>query len=585
MQKRMFLALALSLLVIMTFSYFQEPVEEEPQASNEATSNQMTRAESSPSDETNTGETDSQNTTSGAIEHDEEGEEEVTSISVSRTELGDTIPFNVAGLQGYFSSRGASLQSIKTNEYSHLDHQGDLYDLVFREGEGLRTALNFPEPLVGSTTFMLDATSDTSLFRFRAKLDNDLAVTKEYDFNEKNPYQLSLNIRLENTSEEPLELNDLEFPDATETLGSALRWGPGFGQGRKQKTQFDKVYFYYGKNNEMQYMAPQGVGGFYSMIPFMGDDDQDKPHQYVEGPVSWSAVSNRYFVAATVPESNFDGVFLDKGDESDSFVAWSAHSSVDLGPRESKTFSYDLYLGPKFYNDLQEFHPGLEGTLNYGWFTFLTYPLLISLRWIYAVIPNYGIAIILLSIAIKFVLYPLTKKGLVSMQKMKKLQPKMKEIQDKYSDDKEKLNEKLMEFYSEHNVNPIGGCLPMILQLPIFIALYRMLEYSIELRGAPFAFWVTDLSAKDPYYILPVVMGILMFFQQWYTMSASSGGAMGQQQQMMMYVMPVVFVFLFMSFPVGLVLYWMTNSAVTLLQYWMINRSMDLSDVENVSIE
>jgi len=159
------------------------------------------------------------------------------------------------------------------------------------------------------------------------------------------------------------------------------------------------------------------------------------------------------------------------------------------------------------------------------------------------------------------------------MQKMKKLQPKMKEIQDKYSDDQEKLNEKLMEFYSEHNVNPIGGCLPMILQLPIFIALYRMLEYSIELRGAPFAFWVTDLSAKDPYYILPVVMGVLMFFQQWYTMSASSGGAMGQQQQMMMYVMPVVFVFLFMSFPVGLVLYWMTN------------RSMDLSDVEDVAIE
>lgn len=134
-----------------------------------------------------------------------------------------------------------------------------------------------------------------------------------------------------------------------------------------------------------------------------------------------------------------------------------------------------------------------------------------------------------------------------------------------------------MEFYSEHNVNPIGGCLPMLLQLPIFIALYRMLEYSIELRGAHFAFWVTDLSAKDPLYILPVVMGVLMFFQQWYTMSASAG-ATGQQQQMMMYVMPVVFVFIFMNFPVGLVLYWMTNSAVTLLQYWMINRSMELSE-------
>jgi len=569
----MFLALALSLLVIMTFSYFQEPVEEGPEATNQSTNGQTARPETSSNRRTNTGDTDAENSISESSEQNESNTPKVTPKSSSRTESGDTISFDIQGLQGYFSTRGASLQSIKTKEYSHLDQTENLYDLVFRDGDGLRTALNYPDAVIESTTFSLNSTSDTSLFRFRGQLDNGLAVTKEYDFDETQSYRLSMNVRLENTSDESLRLDEIKFPDAPENHGSALRWGPGFGQGRSQKTQFDKVYFYYGQNNEMQYLAPQGVGGFSSMVPFMGNGDKDKPHQYVEGPLSWSAVSNRYFVAATVPESNFDGVFLDKGDDSDSFVAWSSHDSVNLGPRESKTFSYDLYLGPKFYNELQEFHPGLEGTLNYGWFTVLTYPLLISLRWIYAVIPNYGIAIILLSIAIKFGLYPLTKKGLVSMQKMKKLQPKMKEIQDKYSDDQEKLNEKLMEFYSEHNVNPIGGCLPMILQLPIFIALYRMLEYSIELRGAPFAFWVTDLSAKDPYYILPVVMGVLMFFQQWYTMSASSGGAMGQQQQMMMYVMPVVFVFLFMSFPVGLVL------------YWMINRSMDLSDVEDVAIE
>jgi YidC/Oxa1 family membrane protein insertase len=581
----MFLALALSLLVIMTFSYFQEPVEEDPGTQNQTSTNSVVDSDTSPTGESTPDEASASNTVDDPNENENNDLVRTEPESTVSVESGETVPFDVPGLRGHFSTRGASLKSIKTKEYSHLDHPGNLYDLVFRKGDGLRTALNFPADLIGTTAFNRVRTSDTSLFRFKGTLENGLTVTKEYDFDEDEAYRLTMNVQLENTSEDPLQLDRLNFPDAPENLGAGLRWGPGFGQGREQKTQFDKVYFYYGKNGEMQYLAPQGVGGFTSMIPFMGNGDEDKPHKYVDGPVSWSAVSNRYFVAATVPGTNYDGVFLNKGDESDSFVAWSAHSAIDLGPRESKTFSYDLYMGPKFYNDLQEFYPGLESTLNYGWFTILTYPLLISLRWIYAVIPNYGIAIILLSIAIKFVLYPLTKKGLVSMQKMKKLQPKMKEIQDKYSDDKEKLNEKLMEFYSEHNVNPIGGCLPMILQLPIFIALYRMLEYSIELRGAPFAFWVTDLSAKDPYYILPVVMGVLMFFQQWYTMSASSGGAMGQQQQMMMYVMPVVFVFLFMSFPVGLVLYWMTNSAVTLLQYWMINRSMDLSDIDDVAIE
>lgn len=587
MQKRMFLALALSLLVIMAFSYLQGPAEQDRMAgpagdepAAESTTGDTVAGSSSEPDTQPADEPEVEEPGDEQASESAESDDPVESTIAADTTSGETVPFDVAGLEGHFTSAGASLSSIKTDEYSHIDQPDRLYDLVFRRGDGLRTGLNYPEPSLENRSFRVVETADTSVFRFRTTLDNGLTVVKEYDFSTEQDYRMDLSVRFKNDSGGPLELEGLDFPEASQRFGSAVRWGPGFGEGREQKTQFDKVYWYYGKNDEMQYMAPQGAGGFTAMIPFMGNGDEDKPYKFVSGPVDWSAVSNRYFVAAVIPDQSYDGLFLDKGDESDSFVAWSAHQSAELGVQESRTYSYELYLGPKFYSVLEDFHAGLESTLNYGWFTILTYPLLISLRWIYAVIPNYGIAIILLSIAIKFVLYPLTKKGLVSMQKMKKLQPKMKEIQDKYSDDKEKLNEKLMEFYSEHNVNPIGGCLPMLLQLPIFIALYRMLEYSIELRGAHFALWVTDLSAKDPYYILPVVMGVLMFFQQWYTMSASSGGAMGQQQKMMMYVMPVVFVFLFMRFPVGLVLYWMTNSAVTLLQYWMINRSMDLSEIE-----
>ncbi len=326
----------------------------------------------------------------------------------------------------------------------------------------------------------------------------------------------------------------------------------------------------------MEYLSPQG-GGYFSFLT--GGDDEDSPYSTVSGPVEWSAVSNRYFIAAVVPETPFRTLFLNTEQGGDTFTAWSAREDFELAPRETRTFRHRLFLGPKRYSTLQSFHSGLESTLNYGWFTILTLPLLIGLRWIYMVIPNYGIAIILLSVLIKVILYPLTKKGLVSMQRMKELQPKMKEIQEKYEDDREKMNEKLMEFYQEHNVNPVGGCLPMLLQLPIFIALYRMLEYSIELRGATFALWVTDLSAPDPYYVLPVLMGVLMFFQQRYTMTATGGGTMGQQQQMMVYFMPIMFVFLFMNFPVGLVLYWMTNSAATVGQYWLINRSMEQEGV------
>lgn len=310
-----------------------------------------------------------------------------------------------------------------------------------------------------------------------------------------------------------------------------------------------------------------------------GGDEDDSPYQFKRGPIEWTSISSRYFAATIIPQTRADMMFVNTEHGADTFTAWTGQAPFSLDAGNSRVFEYDLYLGPKEYDVLQEVYPGLEATLNYGWFTFLARPLLWSLNWIYALIPNYGIAIIVLSILIKVALYPLTKKGLTSMQKMKELQPELQELQDKYSDDKEKLNQKMMEFYQEHELNPLGGCLPMLLQLPIFIGLYRMLEYSIELRGAPFMLWVTDLSSKDPYYILPVVMGIVMFFQQKYTMTASAmGGSTGQQQKMMMYFMPVMFVFLFMNFPVGLVLYWMTNSLVTLIQYALINRSLEAAD-------
>ncbi|MFB6345075.1 MAG: membrane protein insertase YidC, partial [bacterium] len=405
-------------------------------------------------------------------------------------------------------------------------------------------------------------------------LSDSLTVRKQYEFTPGQPYQVDLTVNLVNESQKTVRLNGLSSGDIEDrTFSYALRWGPGFGRGRSNITQFGDAYVHYQKNGDAEYLSPSGGGGLTSLLPFTGNRSSDTRFRTVGGPVEWAAVSNRYFLASVIPEQPFGGIEIDRSAGKRHFVVRFFKAPFDLIPGESQSFHYDLYLGPKHYGKLQSVHSGLEATLNYGWFSMLSYPILLALRWIYAVIPNYGIAIIVLSLGIKFLLYPLTKKGLTSMRKMKQLQPKLEELQEKYSDDREKLNEKMMEFYQEHDVTPMGGCFPMLLQLPILIALYRMLEYSIELRGAPFMLWIHDLSAPDPYYVLPVIMGATMFAQQSYSVTAMGGG--GQQQKMMRYVMPGVMMFIFMRFPAGLLVYYTTRTAATLVQYRMIGQSME----------
>lgn len=569
----MFLALVLSIGVIMVFSYFQQPVKKSqapPEKTTTAPSD--TAPETTPALQT----AEQPQDTTPAPPSDETPQDTLPAQPEQVAETGDTVPFQTETLRGYFSLRGARLGSAKLKNYYRIDQPDKHYDLVNNDGHGYMFEIGYPRLRLNQQTFRRLKTQNDRRFHFRTRV-GDIVVDKMYEFDPDRPYQYSLRITLTNRGEEPITMDQIDYSRGREGVGgSALRWGPGFGRARDVKTQLDQVYWYYGKNDEMDYLGLQGGGGFWGMFTG-GSDDGDTEHQFVRGPIEWSAVSSRYFIAAVIPrQGTFDSLFLNTEQGSDTFTAWSTHADFVLGAGDSNDFEYDLYLGPKEYYSLQSFHSGLESTLNYGWFTILALPLLWTLNAVYGMIPNYGVAIIILSVLIKVILYPLTKKGLVSMQKMRELQPEMKKIQEKYKDDKEKLNQKLMEFYQENNMNPLGGCMPMLLQLPIFIGLYRMLEYSIELRGAPFMLWVTDLSSKDPYYILPVLMGIIMFFQQKYTMSVgATGGAMGQQQQMMMYVMPVVFVFMFMNFPVGLVLYWMTNSMATVIQYWLINRSME----------
>jgi YidC/Oxa1 family membrane protein insertase len=252
----------------------------------------------------------------------------------------------------------------------------------------------------------------------------------------------------------------------------------------------------------------------------------------------------------------------------------------ELEPGASKNFRYRIYLGPKQASVLAPVGSNLDRLINFGFFNFIAQPLMVFMNWIYGFIGNYGIAIIILTTVIKLIFWPLSAKSYKSMQRMKELQPKMQRLKERHSDDKERLNREVMQLYKTHKVNPLGGCLPMLIQIPFFFALYRILLSSIELRHAPFMLWISDLSAPDtlfsgllglPFTLgpLPLLMGASMFLQQKMT-PISSGSE--QQQKMMMYGMPIVFTVMFLNFPSGLVLYWLVNNVLSVAQQGMMLR-------------
>jgi len=236
-----------------------------------------------------------------------------------------------------------------------------------------------------------------------------------------------------------------------------------------------------------------------------------------------------------------------------------------------QNFKLHGYIGPKEYETLYSINPELTDAIEYGWFTFIAKPLFKVLYWLYKHIGNWGWSIIILTILIKILLFPLSYKGMISMQKLKDLAPKMQEIREKYKNDPQKMNMKIMELYRKHDANPMGGCLPMLIQIPIFFALYRVFLNAVELQGAPWILWIKDLSAQDPYFILPILMGASMWFQQKITPTTVTD----PMQQKIFQWLPVVMTLFFLTFPSGLVLYWLVNNLFTIGQQYIINKSYE----------
>ena len=305
----------------------------------------------------------------------------------------------------------------------------------------------------------------------------------------------------------------------------------------------------------------------YSKYDFSDIDDKTVKTSLQGG---WLAFVQHYFVSAWVPPQDDKNRFsLRKLQGNDIYLMAVTGEKINVSPGQTGEYKVDLYVGPKNQDVLQELSEYLDLTIDYGFLWMLAKPIFAALQIIQAFLGNWGWSIILLTIFIKILLYPLSAASLKSMAKMRTLQPEMARIKELYGDDRQKAGQEQMALFKKHRVNPLGGCFPMLLQMPVFIALYWVLSESVEIRHSPWIIWIQDPSAKDPLFILPLIMGASMFLMQKLQPAPTD-----PMQAKVFQLMPVVFTFFFMMFPAGLVLYWTVNNLLSILQQWYVNRQI-----------
>ena len=389
---------------------------------------------------------------------------------------------------------------------------------------------------------------------FHTEIPNEMKLTRVMTLT-PDSYVMDLEILLENLSDSPLE----------DQMGISFYFQPYQETSRWIAENVSRLHVHQGGDTTRFDTKDVQQGGV-----------------VIEPPLDWIAYANNYFIQAIIPmeRENFKVVPRILDPEQGLMQVAYLTDPFRIAPQESLSFQMRLYMGPKEINLLQEVGHNLHKAVDYGWFSFLAKPLLRLLNWFYGYVHNYGLAIIFLTVLIKIIFAPLTHKSYISMQKMKKIQPKITALREKYKNDREKMNQELMNVYRTHRVNPLGGCLPMLLQIPVFFALYRMLSAAVELRHEPFLWWINDLTAPDrldigiaiPYLggvpVLTILMGLSMFVQQ--KMTPMTGDPM---QEKIMMTMPIVFTIFFVNFPSGLVLYWLINNVLSIAQqYYIITR-------------
>jgi len=303
----------------------------------------------------------------------------------------------------------------------------------------------------------------------------------------------------------------------------------------------------------------------YQKIDFSDMADEDLNRDIKDG---WAAIIQHYFLAAWVPPVGSQQSYFTRDlNQSRYVIGMKASNEVQVATGSTQTLNNILFVGPKIQEELEKIAPGLELTVDYGVLTFIAKPIFWLLNKIHNYVGNWGWAIILLTLLIKLVFYKLSEASYKSMANMRKVQPRLAAMKERFGSDRQKMNQAMMKMYKEEKINPLGGCLPILVQIPVFISLYWVLLESVELRQADWMFWFTDLSAKDPYFVLPLLMGITMFIQQ-----KLNPPPMDPMQAKIMQALPIVFTIFFAFFPAGLVLYWVVNNTLSIAQQWYITK-------------
>lgn len=283
----------------------------------------------------------------------------------------------------------------------------------------------------------------------------------------------------------------------------------------------------------------------------------------------WVAFIQHYFISAWIPDSGTTHSYQTKVKNGQYLMGFISPETI-LKPGEATTVSAKAYIGPKIIDQLEKAADKLDLTVDYGWLFFIAYPLFLLLKFLHGLIGNWGFSIIMVTLVVKALFFHLSAASYRSMASMRKVAPELQRIKEQFGDDRQKMSQAMMDLYRKEKINPLGGCLPILVQMPVFIALYWVLLETVQLRQAPFLFWINDLSIKDPYFLLPILMGASMFIQMQLNPSPPD-----PVQAKVMKMMPVIFTVFFLWFPSGLVLYWLVNNLLSIAQQWYITRQIE----------
>ena len=396
------------------------------------------------------------------------------------------------------------------------------------------------------------------------------------------------------------EQNDYELAPGTDRLDVRLHWENEDGVRIAKVFEFTRDSYEIGVRYEIdnrsslswtgepyghfRRVPPEDSGGLGTIYTYTGAvlSSPDKPYEKIdfddmeseeldrEVRDGWMAMIQHYFASAWIPERNVTARYYTKALPNREFLAGLVAPPVTVAPGTSGEMRLKLFAGPKVQSRLEAAAPGLKRTVDYGWLFFIAQPLYIALEFIHDYVRNWGWAIIILTFLIKLAFYHLSAASYRSMARMRKLSPKIQTLRDRHAGDRQKMNQAMMEMYKKEKINPLGGCLPIVVQIPVFIALYWVLLETVELRQAPFVFWLKDLANHDPFFVLPVLMGASMFLQQ--RLSPTPPDPI--QAKVMMFL-PIIFTGFFLFFPSGLVLYWFVNNLLSIAQQWVITKRIE----------